>query len=106
LTVFQMRRDGARDVRLGGSGRGDQNEFCSSHRHCDVRSGGCDGRVAHAIQVAYSDYATFENRRKRRRVSTPEPDLVALLAQVGGRSVRTVAASQNRNPHADSPSIR
>ena len=99
-----MRRDRLSDVRLSGSGRGDQDQFCTAHRDFDVRRGSCDRDIPDAVNIAYSDHTALENGRKRGRISTPQPDLVAFLAQVGRRRVGAVAASQNRNPHADFPS--
>jgi len=99
LPVGQVRCERARDVLLRERGRGHQNQLGAAHRGADVGGGERQRHLAPAAEVAQHDAPRFGDRRERRGVAPPEPDLVSLLGQVGRRSVAAVPATQNRDTH-------
>ena len=99
LAVFEMRRDGARDVELRRCRAGHEDELGAAHRI----AGACKERVdLHRPGSAFigkREAARGEQRRKGGGIAPPQPHLVTLFGEIRSRGIRTVAAAEHGNLH-------
>ena len=101
LSVGQMRRQFARDVRLRGSGGGAQDQLRSTHGCGEIRREEGDCRLMPALEILDENLAAGgPMRRHRVLVAPPQPRLMAGQREVAGGGKRTVTPAKHGNAHS------